>query len=145
MSIIRELDAQNTHLAYKTLLELEPHLGSQEEFVRQVNQHLRPERYRLIGSFEDDIDTPVAIAGFRTLHSLAWSYYLYVDDMITRAAFRGRGHGTGLMQWLYEEAHRLGCIQVHIDSGVGAHRYNAHRLYLNQQMYISCYHFQHDL
>ena len=147
MSIIRELEAQDTHLAYTTLLEFEPHyrLGSQEEFVRQVNQYQRPEGYRLIGSFEDGIDTPVGVAGFRTIHSLASSHYLYLDDLITRVAFRGRGHAAGLMQWLYDEADRLGCTRLELDSAVEEHRYDAHRFYLNQRMYIKCYHFERDL
>src|SRR6266576_672672 len=145
MSIIRELAAQDTHLAYEALLELELGLDSQEKFVRQVNQYLRPEGYRLIGTFEDGIETPVAIAGFRTVHGLACSYYLYLDHLVTCAAFRGRGHATSLMQWLYEEADRLDCAQFHLDSAVEAHRYDAHRLYLNQRMHIHAYHFVRDL
>jgi GNAT superfamily N-acetyltransferase len=147
MQEIRELEPQDTHLAYTTLLEFEPHhhLGSQEEFVRQVNQYQRPEGYRLIGSFEDSIGFPVAVAGFRTIHGLGRDHYLYLDDLITRSAFRGRGHATSLMQWLYDEAKRLGCTQLHLDSAVGSHRHNAHRFYLNQRMYISCYHFQCNL
>jgi GNAT superfamily N-acetyltransferase len=147
MPIIRELEAQDTYLTYTTLLECETdyHLGSQEEFVRQVNQYQRPEGYRLIASFEDGIDTPVAIAGFRTSHSLAFNHFLYVHDLITRAAFRGRGHAASLMRWLYEEADRLGCTQLQLDSGVGPHRYDAHRFYLNQGMHIRAYHFARDL
>jgi len=143
MATIRELVAQETYLAYSALHELRPHLESLEACVRQVNQNQRAEGYRLVGAFEDGIEDAVAIAGFRTLHTLAWGYSLYVDDLSTRAAFRNRGHAGLLMRWLDEEAHRLGCVQVHLDSGV--HRHDAHRLYLNQRMQISSDHFVRDL
>jgi len=146
MSIIRELGIQETYLAYPALLEFLPHLDlSQEECVSQVNNNLRPQGYRLIGSFEDSIDTPAAIAGFRTVDSLVFKHYFYLDVLVTCAAFRGRGHATGLMQWLYDEANRLGCTEFHLDAAVGPHRYDAHRFYLNQRMHISCYHFERDL
>jgi GNAT superfamily N-acetyltransferase len=143
MSIIRELDAQETYLAYPTLLELRPHLRSRDEFVHQVEEYQRSEGYRLVGSFEDGADEPVAVAGFRTGHNLALQYYLYVDDLVTQAAFQGRGHAGRLMQWLVEEARRLGCAHLHLDSGV--QRHDAHRLYLNQRMRISAHHFQYEL
>ena len=139
MSIIRELGEQETYVAYPALLELRPHIGSLDACVRQVYQQ-RSKGYQLVGAFEDGIEDAAAIAGFRTLHSLAWGYYLYVDDLGTRAAFRNRGFAALLMRWLIEEAQQLGCVQFHLDSGV--HRHDAHRLYLNQRMHISAYHFE---
>jgi GNAT superfamily N-acetyltransferase len=143
MASIRELGPQETRLAYPALLELRPHLVSLEALVQQVNEAQRSEGYRLIGSFEDGMEDAAAVAGFRTAHGLAWGYYLYIDDLSTRAAFRQRGHGACLMQWLIEEARRLGCGQVHLDSGV--QRHDAHRLYLNQRMDITAYHFYRGL
>jgi GNAT superfamily N-acetyltransferase len=139
MPTIRELTASEIYLAYTSLLELRPHLPSRDEFVEQVNLKQRPEGYRLVGSFEEGIDEPVAVAGFRTGHNLAWGYFLYVDDLVTQATFRGRGHAAGLLQWIYEQARQLGCRQVHLDSGV--QRHDAHRLYLNQRMQITSHHF----
>ncbi len=143
MITIRELGAQQTHLAYSALRELRPHLASLETYVQIVNENQRPEGYRLLGVFDDGIDDAVAAAGFRTLHSLGWGYCLYVDDLITRPAFQNKGHGGLLMRWLREEALRLGCDQLHLDSGV--QRHDAHRLYLNQRMHINAHHFARDL
>jgi GNAT superfamily N-acetyltransferase len=150
MPIIREMEAHDTYLAYTTFLELFSYLPDladlqQGEFVRQVNEYQRPEGYRLIGSFEDGVESAVAIAGFRPLHSLGISYYLYLDHLVTSAPFRGRGHATGLMQWLYDEAKRLGCTELHLNSAVVPQRYDAHRFYLNQRMHIGCYHFEREL
>ena len=71
MATLRELEAQETSLAYPALLELRPHLGSLDACVQQVNQEQRAEGYRLVGAFEDGIKDAVAVAGFRTLHTLA--------------------------------------------------------------------------
>jgi GNAT superfamily N-acetyltransferase len=81
------------------------------------------------------------VAGFRTVHSLAWSHYLYVDDLSSLPAARRRGHGRQLLDWLVEEAGRLGCTQIYLDSGVGFDRADAHRLYLNAGLVIAAHHF----
>lgn len=139
MPTIRELGEQETQFAYPALLELRPHLGSCEQVVEIINTRQRPEGYRLIGSFVDGREDAVAVAGFRLIHGLAWGRFLYVDDLSTCAAFRRAGHAGRLMQWLEEEARRLGCEQLHLDSGV--QRFDAHRLYLNQRMLIIAHHF----
>jgi GNAT superfamily N-acetyltransferase len=143
MTTIRELGTQETLLAYPAMLELRPHLGAPEAFVQVVNQELRPEGYRLVGSFEEGMETAVAVAGFRPGHNLALGSYLYVDDLVTQATFRKRGHAAHLIEWLVEEARRLGCVQLHLDSAV--HRHDAHRLYLQQRMDITAYHFNRGL
>lgn len=143
MATIRELGPQETHLAYLAIRELRPHLDALDAFVRQVNEEQRPEGYRLLGSFEDGIEEAAAVAGFRTGHMLSRGFYLYVDDLGTRAAFRRRGHGAGLMEWLIAEGRRLGCVRLHLDSGV--HRHDAHRLYLNQGLDITAHHFHRGL
>src|SRR5215472_8109888 len=141
MPIVREITPEETGLAYVTFLELRSHLTSRESMVEQINQWQRPEGYRLLGSFEDGIEEPVALAGFRFLHTLAWRHVLYVDDLITRADFRRRGHSGRLMEWLFAEAQSQGCDQFHLDSGV--QRLVAHRFYFNQGLHISSYHFMH--
>jgi len=104
------------------MIELRPHAGRAEQFVETVNRLQRPEGYRLVAAFEDGQEQAAAVAGFRTGHHQAWGLAVYVDDLSTRAQFRGRGHGGALMDWLLAEARRLGCAQLHLDSGVGADR-----------------------
>lgn len=127
------------------MLELRPNAGSCEQFVYTVNRLQRPEGYRLAAAFENGQDQAAAIAGFRTGHHQAWGYAMYLDDLSTRALFRGQGHGGALMDWLITEARRLGCGQLHLDSGVGPDRQTAHRLYLNKRLRISAHHFSLDL
>lgn len=141
---IRELLPAETGLAYRAMLELRP-VGTETEFVARVNDLQRPEGYRLVGSFADGDPQAVATAGFRTAHFLAWGYALYIDDLSSRPGFRRQGHSGALLDWLLAEARRLGCAQLHLDSGVGPAREEAHRLYLNKRLRISCHHFQAEL
>ena len=64
-----------------------------------------------------------------------------MDDLSTLPAGRRRGHARALLGWLADEAKRLGCDELHLDSGVGANRLDAHRLYLNTGMRITSFHF----
>ena len=45
------------------------------------------------------------------------------------------------MAWVEEEARRLGCDELHLDSGVGQDREDAHRFYFSHGMRIASYHF----
>ena len=118
---------------------LRTHYTDEAEFVRRVDDVQRPEGYRIVGAFEGE--RCVAVAGFRVIHNLAWGDTLYVDDLSTLPETRGRGYGRALLEWCKEEGRRRGCIQFHLDSGVGPEREEAHRLYFNTGLRIYAYHF----
>jgi GNAT superfamily N-acetyltransferase len=140
MPQIRELAAGETHRAARALLELRPDRGPAEVVIAAADAQ-RAAGYRLVASFEDGEDAAAGVAGFRIAENLAWGRHLYVDDLSTRADRRGRGHGGALMRWLGREACRAGCGELHLDSGVGADREDAHRLYFNSGLRIASYHF----
>ncbi len=139
--MIRELAAGETHLASEAMLVLRPHVGSADDFVRRVDDVQRPAGYRLVAVFVDGREQAVAAAGFRVNDHLAWGQALYCDDLSTVPDHRGHGYAAALLDWMIEEAGRLGCGELHLDSGVGADRESAHRLYLNKRMRISSFHF----
>ena len=141
---IREILPQETSLAFRALSALRPRFTNEPEFVRFVDTVQRPEGYRLVGSFDGEPHA-AAVAGFRVGHMLAWGRFLYVDDLSTLPEARRRGHGRALLDWLVEEASRLGCEQLHLDSGVGPDRADAHRLYLNSGLKITSHHFARSL
>jgi GNAT superfamily N-acetyltransferase len=120
---------------------LRTQLEDEAAFVYRVDDVQRAEGYRLVGAFDEFVSHAVAVAGFRPGHNLAWGHFLYVDDLSTLPEARRHGHGRALLAWLVEEAQRLGCDQLHLDSGVGADRVDAHRVYLNAGMRISSFHF----
>ena len=141
----REIQPGDTGSAYLAMKALRTHVADEAEFVRLVDEVQRPEGYRLVGAFDAEEPAAAAVAGFRTGNNLAWGRFLYVDDLATRPEFRRRGLGTGLLVWLAREAARLGCEELHLDSGVQLERADAHRLYLNSGLVITSHHFARRL
>jgi GNAT superfamily N-acetyltransferase len=135
-----ELHVGESHRAALALLELRPRLESIDRMTSQIDAQ-RADGYRIVGSFEDGDEDAAAVAGFRIVHNLAWGRFAYVDDLVTRAALRGRGHADAVMAWVEREARRQGCGELHLDSGVGPDRADAHRFYFRHGMRISSYHF----
>jgi GNAT superfamily N-acetyltransferase len=138
--MLRELGPGETALAEPVLRVLRPTVT---DLVARVDERQRPEGYRLVAAFAQD--RAVAVAGFRIGHNLAWGRHLYVDDLVTLPEARGHGHARALMGWLVEEAREQGCETLHLDSGVGPDRADAHRLYLNQGLRITSHHFAREL
>lgn len=85
----------------------------------------------------------VSLAGFRHLTNLYAGPHLYIDDLSTLPSARGKGHAGALLRWVDEEARRLGCAGVHLDSGT--QRHDAHRLYLASGFVIPAFHFAKSL
>jgi GNAT superfamily N-acetyltransferase len=79
------------------------------------------------------------------LNNLFGGRTLYVDDLSTLPEARGRGHAGRLLEWCEEEARRLGCDELHLDSAVGPERLDAHRLYFNRRLRITAFHFEKSL
>jgi GNAT superfamily N-acetyltransferase len=142
---LREIVPPDTALAFPAMRELRPHFADEAAFVGRLDGVQREEGYRLVGVFEDDVRHALAVAGFRVGHMLAWGRFLYVDDLSTLPEARRRGYGRQLLDWLGEEAERLGCDQLHLDSGVGPDRIDAHRLYFNTGLEITSHHFARRL
>ncbi len=142
---IREIQPGDTGSAYLAMRALRTHVPDEAELIRLVDDVQRPQGYRLVGAFDAEEPAAAAVAGFRTGNNLAWGHFLYVDDIATRPEFRRRGLGTGLLVWLAREAARLGCEELHLDSGVQLERADAHRLYFNSGLVITSHHFARRL
>jgi GNAT superfamily N-acetyltransferase len=142
---IRELCVGETHLAHEAMRALRTAYESEQKFVEHVDGVLRRSGYRLLGAFSPEGERAVAVAGFRVGDNLAWGHHLYVDDLSTAPDTRRHGHGGALLDWLIEEGRRLGCTQLHLDSGVGRERFDAHRLYHNHGLAIYSHHFARGL
>jgi len=141
---LREILPPDTGQAYLAMRALRTHLEDEAEFVRRVDDVQRGEGYRLAAVFDKEPHA-LAVAGFREVNYLAWGHALYVDDLSTLPEHRRRGYGRALLVWLSGEAARLGCEQVHLDSGVGPDRADAHRLYMASGFTITAHHFAHRL
>lgn len=131
---LAESDAQLEGAA-AVLLELRPAYGK-AELLERVREQMR-DGYRVAcGKSEGEV---VCVAGFVISCKLAWGRHMYVDDLVTAEAHRGMGAGTAMMRWLMAHAEHMGCVQLHLDSGVN--RVAAHRFYLREGFAISSHHF----
>lgn len=135
-SILIATTVEEIQSCYKVLLQLRPHLTSEEAFIAQAQRQVA-EGYKLAYSQENNHVT--AVAGFRFLEFLAWGKVLYIDDLITDSETRRSGHGGKLLKWVIKQAKNENCDQVHLDSG--PQRHDAHRLYLNHGFKIIGHHF----
>lgn len=147
MTVLRPLLPADAGLALPALQALRPHvphtasLPALTVYLRTVE----PEGYRLVGAFEEGRTEAAAVAGYRLFTMLAFGRVLYVDDLSTLPEARGRGHARALLTWLEDEARRQGCVGLHLDSGVGEHRFAAHRLYHAAGLNVTSLHFERSL
>ena len=120
---------------YPAMNELRPHIAK-EEFISVVRKQ-EENGYRL--AFVQSPEGIVAVAGFRVSENMAWGRYLYVDDLVTLTAYRSKGYGSKLLDWLCKYAEKEGCNHVHLDSG--SQRKDAHRFYEREGMQSVGLHF----
>ncbi|HLI12155.1 MAG TPA: GNAT family N-acetyltransferase [Alphaproteobacteria bacterium] len=125
---------------FPVMHELRPHLPGEAEFVAQVERQ-RSEGYRLLALWR--AERCLACAGYRIHENFIHGRHMYVDDLVTAAAERSRGHGDRLLEALAAEAQKRGCRQLVLDSGVD--NAAAHRFYFRQRLAITAFHFRRPL
>lgn len=123
---------------FPVMVQLRQHLAGPDDLLARVTS-MRKAGFRLIW-VADATGAPVAVAGFRVYETLYAGLKLYVDDLVTIETRRGLGDGTVLIDWLAEEARRLGCVELDLDSGV--QRAGAHAFYFARGMHVSSFHFR---
>ncbi|MBK6910924.1 MAG: GNAT family N-acetyltransferase [bacterium] len=138
MTIHHATSPEQIRLVYNVMRELRPHLTA-DQFVEQVLRQMREHGYILI--YIEESGQPLAAAGYRRTELLHWGKVLYIDDLVTAAAARGRGCADHLFKFIVNQAREEGLAAVHLDSGTHAGRYDAHRFYHKHGMSITSYHF----
>ena len=121
---------------WEAIFLLRPML-ERENFVSQI-KNMQKEGYNLLYIQEDN--QTVAIAGYRIYSMLYCGKMLYLDDLSTLEAHRGKGYASRLLNHLKEIALTQDCVSIHLDSG--PNRTIAHKLYFKEDFTISAYHFQ---
>jgi GNAT superfamily N-acetyltransferase len=120
---------------FPVMAQLRPKLTAMEFVGRVLAQ--QSEGYQL--AFLEYEKTIVSVAGFRVQNMLSSGKTLYVDDLVTDAAARSKGHGEAMLRWLIELAKEAGCNSFSLDSGT--HRQEAHAFYLRHRLRITSFHF----
>jgi len=121
--------------AAEILVQLRPQY-SLEAMVAQIKKQ-QESGYQIACARIDE--KMVSVAGFVVCEKLAWGKHIYIDDLVTDEANRSTGAGTALIRWLKAYGAKLGCRQLHLDSGVV--RFDAHRFYLRNGFNIDSHHF----
>ncbi|TVZ41533.1 acetyltransferase (GNAT) family protein [Alteromonadaceae bacterium 2753L.S.0a.02] len=85
-------------------------------------------------------NTPVCYCGFITGENFACGRYLYLCELVTIEAYRSRGYGEQMLDWLLHYARDLRIETVHLDSPVTRHQ--AHKFYMTHGFVQAAYHFE---
>lgn len=120
---------------WEVLLSLRTHLV-ESNFVATI-QEMRSEGYKL--AFIEEDDKAVAAVGYRYLQYLYNGKHIYIDDLSTLPAARGKGYAGKLLDYVAAKAKENGYGCVALDSGYL--RTDAHRLYLNKGFTLVAHHF----
>jgi GNAT superfamily N-acetyltransferase len=126
--------------ALPVLAELRAHLTP--EILAGVYEEGYPQGLRFTAVY-DDLQTCVAVAGWRLMATTVALRKLYVDDLVTAAAHRSRGIGGALLGELERRARQAGCEWMDLDSAVT--RGEAHRFYMREGMPITSFHFAREV
>lgn len=119
----------------EAIICLRPHLKD-GDLVKMITE-MFDNGFKL--AFIEENEKAVAIIGYRHLQFLFNGKHIYIDDLSTLPEARGKGYGSQLLQFVFDEAKAHGYATITLDSGF--QRIDAHRLYLNQGFTISSLHF----
>jgi len=125
--------------AWEAISLLRPHL--QKEQYPLLMQEMFTSGYQLAYIEEDN--KAVSVIGYRHLQFLFNGRHIYIDDLSTLEAYRGKGYASKLLDHVLQLAKEQNYEVVTLDSG--CHRYDAHRLYMNKGFVIQGYHFSKKL
>ena len=126
---------------FSVMKELRPHIGA-SEFLPRVKTLQAATGLQLAYLNEDEAIK--AVAGFRISEWLAVDgKYLEIEDLVSVADERSKGHGGALFDWLVEYAKENGCTHLRLVSNVV--RADAHRFYERKGMTHVAHYFSMNL
>lgn len=123
------------------ILELRPHI-TEAEYLEKA-QLLLSEGAKMI--YAEDNGLAAAVSVFRMNYYFFRGKNIYIDDLGTSSAQRGKGYAGKLLDFIVDYAKQHDCANIHLDSGYGSNRHDAHRLYLNKGFHLASHHFVLDL
>lgn len=95
------------------------------------------EGYKL--AFIGNNEVVFSAIGFRIQTFLHSGKTLYIDDLITLEEHKKKGYAKLLLDYVKKIAIETNCETISLDSGIS--RKDAHRLYLNEGLFIDSFHF----
>lgn len=133
-------DAQACAACFDLMRELRPHLESAQAFHEQVRRQAA-QAYRLLAAWDDE--QAVALAGYRLQENLIYGRFVYIDDLVVASRARSSGLGKQMIDAVREEALRLECAYLVLDTGLANSL--AQRFYFRQGLLSKGLHFSQAL
>jgi GNAT superfamily N-acetyltransferase len=134
---LQELDNPLLRRAgFELMRELRPHLTDEAAFGEQIARQCA-QGYRLLGAYLGE--RIVGLIGYRATENLLYGRFVYVDDLVIDTGERQRGLGAFLITAARNEATRLGCQHLVLDTGL--HMALAQRFYFRQGLLARGMHF----
>lgn len=100
---------------FNVMRQLRPHIETADDLLAAIARQ-RAQGYSLLACSHGD--TPLALAGYRTVDSLVHGRFLYVDDLVTDSAHRGRHYGEYLLAALRRIGVTLQCRRLVLDTAL---------------------------
>ena len=120
---IREMTLKELESIYDVLGQLRKELSYKE--FEDLIYDMRHMEYKMIGLLERG--ELVSYAGVAVQTNLYHKRHLYIFDLVTQKAFRSRGYGKMMMEYLCDYAKTAACENLVLSSGL--QREEAHRFY----------------
>lgn len=133
-------DETALHASFDLMRVLRPHLCDPQRYVAQLLRQLH-QGYRLLAAWHGQ--TLVGLAGYRTTENLIYGRFVYLDDLVVSPERQGSGLGAALLSAVREEAVRLQCENLVLDTGL--HMALAQRFYFRQGLLAKGMHFTQTL
>jgi len=138
MECFKVVTKADIELCKEAILDFRKNLDP-ELVVDQVFEMISREGFELVFIKGPCSCKASAFVGYRKLRMLRTGPIIYVDDLFTSPANRGKGYAGALLDHIAKEAADSGINSRHLDSGYSLHP--AHRLYLNKGYFLACNHF----
>lgn len=122
---IRELSLRELSSAYELVSQLRTSL-SYDEFEDLIYE-MRSIEYKMFGITEGE--ELITYAGVSIQTNLYHKRHLFVFDLVTHEAYRGKGYGVMMLEFLRDYAKMGMCENIVLSSGF--QREDAHRFYEN--------------
>ena len=119
---------------------LRPHLDK-DNWSSMVSEMMQNEKYRIAGIMDDD--KVVAFAGYRSMTSLHSGNIIYIDDLCTLEAYRGKGLASQLLSHVKAIAVSDNKDAVVLDTNFNNN--TAQKLYLKSGFQLVALHLACDL
>lgn len=138
MELIVANTREQIKICKEELFAFRPNL-QEETYIESIMRMIKDESFRMVYIPNEDNTKAAAFVGYRIQHTLRTGWMIYIDDLYTDPAFRGKGYAGALLDYVDQEAAKANIQSVHLDSGYTLH--DAHRLYLNKGYVLACNHF----